>query len=122
MKRFLLALGLAGACTAALAQPAPVAAPTIDQATQALQNAMQREIQAMNAEQGPGFDSNAATGVVKTLEVKSIDNCRTPPAGQGVACQVRTTAELKGPKTEETNTYHFWQQGGRWEARLPSGT
>lgn len=116
MKRFLLCLSLAGACTAAFAQQ-PAAAPTVEQAQQALQNAMQREIQDMNAEQGPGFDSNAATNVVKTLQVKSIENCQT--AAQGVACQVKTSAELKGSKTDETNTYHFWQQAGRWEAKLP---
>jgi len=111
MKKLVLAIGLAGCCAAAYAQQAP----TREQATQALQNAMHREIQSMNNQQG--FDGPAATNMARSLEVKSLDNCT--PASQSVTCDVTTSADVKGNRREGKHRYEFYQQGGRWEARLP---
>ncbi|ODU96729.1 MAG: hypothetical protein ABT00_01765 [Bordetella sp. SCN 68-11] len=113
VKHFVLAIGLAGCCAAAYAQQAP----TRDQATQALQNAMQREIQSMNNQQG--FDSPSATSMTRSLEVKALDNCSAAGA-QSVTCDVTTSADVKGNRREGTHRYEFYQQGGRWEARLPA--
>ncbi|VCU70764.1 hypothetical protein PIGHUM_02840 [Pigmentiphaga humi] len=115
MKKLVLALGLAGCCTSAFAQPQ--SAPTREEATQALQNAMQREIQTMNDRQG--FDGPAATGVAKSLQVRSLDNCQAT-GGQGVVCDVTTSADVRGSRREGVNRYEFYQQAGRWEARLPA--
>lgn len=120
MKKLLLAASLSGICVMASAQDAP----TREQATQALQNAMQREIQGMqSAPSGAkgNFDSQGASDVVRTLQVKSIDNCQAAGA-QTVACQVRTSAQVKGSVRESVHQYHFYQQGGKWEARLPSAS
>lgn len=92
-------------------------APTRDQATQALQNAMQREIQSMNNQQG--FDGPSATSMTRSLEVKALDNCSASSA-QSVTCDVTTSADVKGNRREGTHRYEFYQQGGRWEARLPA--
>ncbi|GAA0499200.1 hypothetical protein CDO46_14915 [Pigmentiphaga sp. NML030171] len=113
MKHFALAIGLAGCCAVAYAQQAP----TRDQATQALQNAMQREIQSMNNQQG--FDSPSATSMTRSLEVKALNNC-SASGSQSVTCDVTTSADVKGNRREGTHRYEFYQQGGRWEARLPA--
>ena len=121
MKKFILAVGLMGACSVAFADGA---APTPAQATEALQSAMQKEIQAMSSTQATqaGIDVPAAINVVKSLEVKAVDNCRTAPSNQGVACDVKTSAEVRGAKREDTNKYEFRQQAGKWEARLASNS
>lgn len=112
MKKLVLALGLAGCCAAVYAQEVP----TREQATQALQNAMQREIQAMNNQQG--FDAPSATNMARSLQVKSVENCTA--AGQGVTCDVTTSADVRGNRREGKHRYEFYRQGGRWEARLPA--
>ncbi|GAA4334890.1 hypothetical protein GCM10023144_27580 [Pigmentiphaga soli] len=120
MKKMLLAAGLLGASTLAAAQNMP----TREQATVALQDAMQREIQAMNSapESSRGnFDGQVASNVVRTLEVRSIDNCQSTGA-QGVVCDVRTVADVRGSRQEKVNRYQFYQQSGKWEARLPSAS
>ncbi|MDX3907705.1 MAG: hypothetical protein QHC78_18610 [Pigmentiphaga sp.] len=113
MKKLVLAIGLVGCCAAAYAQQAP----TREQAAQALQNAMHREIQSMNNQQG--FDGPAATNMARTLEVKSLENCKAS-GSQSVTCDVTTNADVKGNRRESVNRYEFYQQGGRWEARLPA--
>ena len=119
MKKFILAAGLMGVCTMAFADDA---APSPAQATQALQSAMQKEIQAMSSTEAAqaGIDVPAAINVVKSLEVKAVDNCSSVPSGAGVACDVKTSAEVRGARREDTNKYEFWQQAGRWEARIAS--
>ncbi len=116
MKKFLMAIGLCGVCATALAQQQ---APNTEQATQALQNAMQREIQDLGASPRPGFDGAAASNVVRSLQVKSVDNCEASSDGV-VTCTVRTSADVKGSRHEDSNRYNFYQQNGKWEARLPS--
>src|SRR5690606_10004301 len=106
-------LGLASCGAVAYAQQAP----TREQATQALQNAMHKEIQAMNSQQG--FDGPSATNMTRSLEVRSLSNC-TASGAQSVACDVTTAADVKGNRREGAHRDEFYRQGGRWEARLPA--
>jgi hypothetical protein len=117
MKKLILMAGLCSISAIASAQSAPTQA----QATQALQNAMQREIQAMGSSGQNGTDTQTATNVARTLQVKSVENCQAV-GSQAVACDVRTRADVKGTPHEEFNKYQFWQEGGHWEAKLQQGS
>jgi hypothetical protein len=118
MKRFAPALGLALCCTAAFAQSGMQQGPTVDQARTALQNAMNREIQTMKTDPQPGFDGPEAVNVVNSLQVRDVVNCK-PTAQQSMACDVSTTANVRGSREEHTNRYDFYMEAGRWQARLP---
>lgn len=121
MRKIIVAASLMGLCAVASAQES---GPSPAEATQALQSAMQKEIQAMSPEQAAsaGIDMGTANNVVRTLQVKSVNNCKAPAGGNGVACDVRTSAEIQGQRREESNQYHFWRQAGKWEARLASAS
>ena len=118
MKRLVPALGLALCCTATYAQSGMAQGPTPDQAKTALQNAMTREVQTLNANPAPGFDGPEVSNMVSTMQVKDVDNCQ-PSGPQSVRCDVSTVARVRGNVEEHTHRYEFFQEGGRWQARLP---